>query len=121
MAMSEYRLLVSCPLIRDSMEQYDDRLAEQGIGYDVVNVEQHLDENELLAIIDEYHAILAGDDELTERVLSQAEQLQVIAKWGIGLDSIDSDAANELNIAVYNTPNAFGPEVVTSYSDTPSC
>jgi D-3-phosphoglycerate dehydrogenase len=109
--MSEYRLLVSCPLAQGAMEQYEDTLAKHGIDYDVVDVDQQLDENELLDIIDDYHAILAGDDELSGRVLTRADKLEVIAKWGIGTDNIDSETAEELGIAVYNTPGAFSAEV----------
>jgi D-3-phosphoglycerate dehydrogenase len=31
----------------------------------------------------------------------------VISKWGTGIDSIDSQTANELGIQVFRTPNAF--------------
>lgn len=109
--MSDYRLLVSCPLIQPSMEQYATQLSENGIEYNIVNVDQQLDEEELLEIVDDYHAIIAGDDEISRTVLKQAERLQVVVKWGIGTDNIDQAAAEEFGIKVYNTPNAFGAEV----------
>jgi len=51
-------------------------------------------------------AILAGLEPLTDRVLSNAKSLRVIARCGTGLDSVDLQAANRLGIDVFNTPDA---------------
>jgi D-3-phosphoglycerate dehydrogenase len=109
--MSEYRILVSCPLILDAIDEHADKLDEHGIAYDVATVDQQLTEDELLDVIDQYDGILAGDDELSRRVLESATRLSVISKWGIGTDNIDFEAATEQSIDVYNTPDAFGGEV----------
>ena len=52
-----------------------------------------------------------GDDYLSRRVLVSAPRLRVISKWGIGVDGIDLEAADELGIAVFNTPGVFGEEL----------
>jgi D-3-phosphoglycerate dehydrogenase len=65
----------------------------------------------LLPIIDRYAAMLAGDDQLTRKVLERASRLRVISKWGIGVDAIDLGAADELGIQVLNTPGVFGEEL----------
>ena len=109
--MSQYRVLVSCPLIMDDIESYDETFAAHDVSYDVPEVDQHLSESALLDIIDRYHGVIAGDDEFTERVLDEATNLQVISKWGIGIDGIDVDAAEKRGIAVRNTPGAFNNEV----------
>lgn len=109
--MTDHRLLVSCPLIGDAMDQYADRLAANGIEYDVADVDQQLDKAALLDRLDGYDAILAGDDELTRTVLQDVDTLQVVVKWGIGTDNVDQEAAKTEGIAVYNTPDAFGAEV----------
>jgi D-3-phosphoglycerate dehydrogenase len=72
---------------------------------------QALDEGELLAIIDSYDGILAGDDELSRVVIEAGSNLKVISKWGVGVDAIDTDAAAERGIAVFNTPAMFGEEL----------
>ena len=56
--------------------------------------------------------MIAGDDQLTARVLEASQpRLRVISKWGVGLDSIDLEAARRLGIQVYNSPGAFGDAV----------
>lgn len=109
--MSDYRVLVSCPLILDAIDEYEAELAAHGIEYDVADVDQHLSEDELLDVIDRYDGVIAGDDEFTERVIAAADGLQVIAKWGIGMDAIDLAAAAAHDVTVSNTPGAFADEV----------
>ena len=111
--MAPYQVLVSCPLISDSIDEYADEFRAHDIEYDVADVDQHMSEEELLEVIDRYHGIIAGDDHLTARVLEAADDLQIIAKWGIGMDSIDREAARDLDITVQNTPGAFASEVAT--------
>lgn len=109
--MTEYRVLVSCPLITDDIGAFDEQFAEHGVEYDVVEVDQHLTEDELLDIIDGYDGVIAGDDEFTAKVLRSADRLSVIAKWGIGIDAIDLDAADAEDVEVLNTPGAFAEDV----------
>jgi D-3-phosphoglycerate dehydrogenase len=107
----DYRVLVSCPLILDAIDDYADLLGSYGIAHDVADVDQQLDEGELLELLPDYDGILAGDDELTARVIEASPRLSVIAKWGIGTDGIDFDAAEEHGVRVFNTPGAFADEV----------
>lgn len=109
--MTMHRVLISCPLIVDSIEEYSDRFAAEGIEYHIADVEQHLTEPELLEIIDAYDGVLAGDDAFTRRVFAEASNLKVISKWGIGIDAIDTEAAEEYGVDVENTPGAFANEV----------
>jgi len=82
-------------------------------------VEQFLTEEQLLPIIGQFDGVIAGDDQFTERVLlAGLPRLKVISKWGVGLDSINLEAADRLGIRVYNSPGAFGEavaEVATGY------
>lgn len=109
--MTDYRVLVSCPLIQGSMQEYDEQLAAHDITYDVVETDQQLNEDELLEIIGKYHGVIAGDDEFTREVLESADRLEVISKWGIGTDDINHGAAEEFGIDVFNTPGVFNGEV----------
>jgi len=106
-----HRVLISCPLITDEIDDYAAAFAEHDIEYDVADVDQQLTEAELLEVIDRYDGVLAGDDEFTRAVIESADRLKVIAKWGIGTDAIDLEAAEDHGVAVENTPGAFDDEV----------
>lgn len=69
---------------------------------------RRLTEDEVLALIKEHQPIgmIAGVEPLTEKVLEAAENLKVISRCGVGLDSVDLTAANKLGIKVLNTPDA---------------
>lgn len=79
-------------------------------GYEVVlNPKgRKLTENEALELILEHQpvGILAGVEPLTSNVLGQAIRLKAVARAGIGMDSVDLDAAKNLGISVTNTPDA---------------
>ena len=108
---ADYRVLISCPLIQGHLQEFEDLFAERGVTYDVVEVDQHLSEEELTDIIADYHGVIAGDDEFTSAVFRAAENLRVISKWGIGTDNIDFEAAEDAGVTVHNTPGAFTDEV----------
>jgi D-3-phosphoglycerate dehydrogenase / 2-oxoglutarate reductase len=57
----------------------------------------------LLPNIDGY---IAGLDEIDRCALQNANQLKVIARYGVGVDNVDLDAAKQLGITVTNTPGA---------------
>ncbi|HLG74408.1 MAG TPA: phosphoglycerate dehydrogenase [Chloroflexota bacterium] len=93
------------------IEEYRKALSHAGCDVIVATVQERLSEAELLPLIGEVDGIICGDDQLTERVLAQAPRLQVISKWGTGIDSIDLEAASRHGITVCNTPNAFSEPV----------
>lgn len=109
--MTNYHVLISCPLILDSIDDYADRFATNAIEFDVVEVDQQLTEAELLEVIDKYEGVLTGDDEFTRPVIAEASNLKIISKWGIGIDDIDMEAAEEYGVEVCNTPGVFDDEV----------
>lgn len=58
---------------------------------------------ELLAGIDGY---IAGLDGIDAHALKNADRLRVIARYGVGVDNVDLEAAREKGIVVTNTPGA---------------
>lgn len=109
--MSDLRVLVTCPQMQNVFEQFRSRFDERGIAYDLPPVVQQPTEDELIAVIGGYDGMIAGDDPLSERVLSHARRMRIISKWGVGTDGIDLAAARSLGIAVTNTPGVFGEDV----------
>jgi len=53
---------------------------------------RYLTEDELINFSGEADALLIGRDRITDKVLSALPQLKIIAKYGVGLDNIDSEA-----------------------------
>jgi D-3-phosphoglycerate dehydrogenase len=68
-------------------------------------------EQELAAMIGPYEALIAGTEPITEAVLNKAPNLRLIARVGIGLDSVALQAARSRGIAVTYTPSAPSPAV----------
>jgi D-3-phosphoglycerate dehydrogenase len=80
---------------------------KRGINIEVLRVEERASEAELLQVIGDITGVICGDDAFTRTVLEAAPMLQIISKWGTGIDSIDQVACKDLGIAVRNVPNAF--------------
>ena len=77
-------------------------------GFDVVRARGPLSEAQMLDLLGQhggFDAFLNGDDRISARVIDAAgPRLRVIAKYGIGLDSIDVAHATEKRIPVLFTP-----------------
>lgn len=72
---------------------------------------RRLTEDEAILHLKGVHGLIAGVEPLTERVLEAAPDLRAIARVGIGMDSVDVEAAEGLGIRVSNTPDAPGAAV----------
>ena len=89
-----------------------DPLSDQGIqqlidAEDVtVTKKIGLSENELIAEIPSYHALLVrSQTQVNARVLDAGKNLQVVGRAGVGVDNIDVEAAPERGIIVLNAPD----------------
>ncbi|HEX4899067.1 MAG TPA: hypothetical protein VFV61_00965, partial [Pyrinomonadaceae bacterium] len=65
-----------------------------------------LTSTEVGALLPGCDGYIAGLDYIDRAALDQADQLQVIARYGTGLDRIDLAAAAEKSIVITNTPFA---------------
>src|SRR5881409_2539574 len=72
---------------------------------------RRLTERELMELIDDVSILIAGTEPITSEVMEAAPHLQLIARVGIGLDSVDLEAARMHGIAVTYTPEAPAPAV----------
>jgi len=107
----KWHVLITCPQLQATIHHYQGLFARHDIVIDLPPLVQQLSEAQLLDVIHLFDGVIAGDDQFTARVLEKAKRLKVIAKWGVGTDAIDLDAAQRLGIRVMNTPNAFSDEV----------
>ena len=86
----------------------------ESLGYEVVApplIGQQFLASELATMSKRVVGIIAGDDELDSRFFSSAPDLRVVIRWGVGMDSVDLEAAREHHVVVRNTPGVFGREV----------
>ena len=65
-----------------------------------------LTEDETIEHLKGADGLLAGLEPLTERVFENSPQLKAVARIGIGMDSVDIEAAKRHGIKVSNTPDA---------------
>lgn len=107
----KYRVLVTCPQLQRTIDQYRDTFSQHDIEVEAPPLVQQMSESELLPIIGRFDGVIAGDDPFTSQVLEKGTRLKAIAKWGIGVDAIDLDAARRFGIRVSNTPDVFSDEV----------
>ena len=62
------------------------------------------------ALSGDIHAMLAGTEPLNQRVLSNSN-LKVVARQGVGFDSVDLETATQRGIAVTITPGTLEDSV----------
>ncbi len=89
-----------------------DRISDAGIeklraaGLNV-DIKTGLSEDELVAIIGAYDALIVRSaTKATRRVIEAGEQLRIIGRAGVGVDNVDVEAATERGIVVCNAPTS---------------
>ena len=70
-----------------------------------------LSDTELMEVIPEIDGYIAGLDTISRQVIEAATNLKVIARYGVGVDAVDLEAAEEKGIIVTNTPGANSASV----------
>jgi len=108
------KILISAPYMHREKAKILEMLKEYDFIAEWIPVEERLEEEDLLPVIGGYDGILCGDDRITEKVIDAATNLQVIVKWGTGIDSINKEYAESKGIQVKRTPNAFTDPVADS-------
>lgn len=98
------KVLITTTSFQDTPGTHQDLLYSQG--YDVDTLRGPILEEELLSIIQNYDAVICGDDEYTEKVIKKGVEgkLKYLSKYGVGLDRIDLEAAKKYNVSVTNCP-----------------
>ena len=104
-------VLVTTTSFQDTPGKHHALLEAQG--WTLKSLRGPLIEKKLLPIIDKYDAVICGDDEYTNAVLTKGKKgkLKAVSKYGVGLDKIDLEAAKKLGISVRNCPAVNPPSV----------
>src|SRR5690606_11575517 len=70
-----------------------------------VQVQTGLKEDELIALVPEFDALMVrSQTKITRAVLEAATKLQIVGRAGVGVDNIDVPAATERGVIVVNSP-----------------
>src|SRR5918994_1011083 len=100
------RILLTTTSFQDTPGAHHDVLAKSG--FEVVRARGPLSEQQVLDLVTKdggFDGLLNGDDRITAKVIdAMLPRCRVIAKYGIGLDSIDVKYATSKNIPVLFTP-----------------
>jgi D-3-phosphoglycerate dehydrogenase len=100
------RILLTTTSYQDTPGKHHDILAASG--FEVVRARGPLNEQQMLQLVNGdggFDGLLNGDDHITQKVIDASlPRLKVIAKYGIGLDSIDVKYATGKKIPVLFTP-----------------
>lgn len=99
------RILLTTTSYQDTPGKHHDLL--EASGFEIVRERGPLSEQRMLELVsgEGFDGLLNGDDAITSAVIDAAlPRLKVIAKYGIGLDSIDVTYATSKKIPVLFTP-----------------
>ena len=111
--MSAPLVLVTCRQMQVELPLHRERIEK--LGYEVLAPDlvgrQQFTAAELLEYSPRLVGIIAGDDELSSAFFDGSPELKTVIRWGIGMDSVDHDAARRNGVSVRNTPGVFGQEV----------
>lgn len=102
------KILITTSSFGKNDSSYLESLTKNGFAYELNPYARKLTETEIIGLIEEHQpiGIIAGVEPLNRIVLEKAKNLRVISRCGIGLDSVDLEAAKAMEITVVNTPDA---------------
>lgn len=106
-----HKILISAVPFSTASQTPIDALRSTGAALTVNPYGRTLSESEMFALVPGHTVIVAGTEPITADVMDQAPQLRLISRVGIGLDSVDLDAAKARGIAVSYTPDEPAPAV----------
>lgn len=105
-------IISTCP--RTNTNRFDFEELCKKFNYKFIEIfpeNQGFNSTEMKNIISNAEICIIGDDVVNKEVLNQSKKLKHIIKWGTGIDNIDLNYANEIDVKVYNTPNILGKYV----------
>ena len=98
--MSKHKVLIGSPAFGMGRADIMERLEQAGCAVIPNRMGRCYTEEELIERIPGVAALISGLEPVTARVLGTADQLKVIARYGVGVDNVDLAAADLKGIVV---------------------
>ncbi|HEY4610884.1 MAG TPA: NAD(P)-dependent oxidoreductase, partial [Ilumatobacteraceae bacterium] len=101
------------PIVLVTFPDYDVEAPDHGGAFTAAGIRMRIaakrgarSTDELLALCHDASGAIASTDPFTREVLRDSPNLRVIARMGVGVDTIDVAAATEMGVAIVTTPGA---------------
>lgn len=107
----QWHVLIGSRSFGKAFPNHLERLRQAGCVVHPNSVGRAYREEELLEVLPGMDAIITGTDELTANAINHSEQLKAIVKHGVGLETIDLNAASKRGIVVSATPGIIHDSV----------
>ncbi len=98
--MSGKKVLVCAMQLHKRRGPWLQKLEEAGFEVEFNTLGRKLTHDELIEQLPGAYAAIAGSEPYDESSLSVAPELRIIARWGVGYDQVDVDAATRHGVAV---------------------
>ena len=85
---------------------YEKRLTDRRFRVNLHPKRTNLGEDELIASLQDADVFMCGLGKVTRRVIENAPKLKMVAKFGVGLESVDIPACTEYGVPVVNCPGS---------------
>lgn len=119
--MTARRVLITVPHTYKREAPYLGRLEAAGLEVERrIGRQGKMTEDELRSALPGVFATLASSEPYTERVFREAPDLRVVARWGVGFDAIDVNAATRHGVVVCTSVGA-NHEAVADYAFSLMC
>lgn len=99
------KVVIGASSFADKSDKAINLLLERGIEVVKNPYGRKMDENEIIDHLQGADGLLAGLEPLNDTVFKKAPTLRAIARIGIGMDNVDTEAAQKRDIKVSNTPD----------------
>jgi len=97
---NQRKVLVLVHQLGERPAPYLDRLRDAGFEIVHPGIGRRPSEQELIGLLPGVYATIAGSEPYTERVFASTQALRIIARFGVGYDQIDLDAATRHGVTV---------------------
>lgn len=109
----KFKVLLTCPPMANTLSNYSNLIKRNSLDIFAPQINQTLSKKKLLELLPKFDGWIAGDDQVSEKIIKNAahKNLKAIVKWGVGIDNFDLKVLKNYKIKFTNIPNVFGSEV----------